>query len=104
MIKVEFEKRHGFITGFEAKGHSMTAPKGEDILCAFVSSACLMAANTVTEVVKAKASAKAEDGYLKLSIKDDARPAQDILNGLLLHLTELQKDYPANINVIITEV
>ena len=104
MIEVEFEKRHGFITGFEAKGHSMTAPKGEDILCAFVSSACLMAANTVTEVVKAKASAKAEDGYLKLSIKDDARPAQDILNGLLLHLTELQKDYPANINVIITEV
>ena len=90
--------------GFEAKGHSLTAPKGEDILCAFVSSACLMAANTVTEVVKAKASAIAEDGYLKLSIKDGAKSAQDILNGLLLHLTELQKDYPANINVIITEV
>ena len=68
MIEVEFEKRQGIITGFEAKGHSMTAPKGEDILCAFVSSACFMAANTVTEVVKAKASAKAEDGYLKRRI------------------------------------
>lgn len=104
MIKVEFEKRHGIITGFEAKGHSMTAPKGEDILCSFVSSACLMAANTITEIVKLSAFAHAQDGYLKLDIKDDARPAQDILNGLLLHLTELQKDYPANINVIISEV
>ena len=63
-----------------------------------------MAANTVTEIIGADADADAEDGYLKLLIKKSANSAQDILNGLKLHLTELQKDYPENINVIISEV
>lgn len=104
MIKVKFYKADNDLIGFEAKGHSMSAPKGEDLICAFVSSACLMAANTVTEIVKLQATAQADDGYMKLMIKNSANSAQDILNGLMLHLTELQKDYPENINVIISEV
>lgn len=104
MIKVKFYKADGILTGFEASGHSMSAPRGEDLICAFVSSACLMAANTVTEVIGLEAEAYAENGYLKLLVKHSANSAQDILNGLKLHLTELQKDYPENINVIISEV
>ncbi|MDE6659832.1 MAG: ribosomal-processing cysteine protease Prp [Eubacterium sp.] len=104
MIKVNFYKAEKNIIGFEAKGHSMSAPHGEDLICAFVSSACLMTANTVTEVIGLDAVAEADDGYLKLMIKDSANSAQDILNGLKLHLSELQKDYPENINVIISEV
>ncbi len=104
MIKVNFYKADNVLIGFEASGHSMSAPKGEDVLCAFVSSACLMAANTVTEIIGLDAGAYAEDGYLELKIKTSANSAQDILNGLKLHLTELQKDYPENINVIISEV
>ncbi len=104
MIKVKFYKADNTLTGFEAYGHSMSAPKGEDLICAFVSGACLMAANTVTEVIGLNAEAYAEDGYLRLTVKESANPAQDILNGLKLHLTELQKDYPENINVIISEV
>ena len=50
------------------------------------------------------AAAEAEKGYLKLVIKDDPIPAQDILKGLLLHLSELQKDYPENIKIKISEV
>ena len=104
MINVKFCKADDVLIAFEAEGHSMSAPKGEDLICAFVSSACLMAANTVTEIIGADADADAEDGYLKLLIKKSANSAQDILNGLKLHLTELQKDYPENINVIISEV
>ena len=104
MINVKFFKADDVLIDFEAEGHSMSAPKGEDLICAFVSSACLMAANTVTEIIGADADADAEDGYLKLLIKKSANSAQDILNGLKLHLTELQKDYPENINVIISEV
>ena len=94
MIKVNFYKADNNLIGFEAKGHSMSAPHGEDLICAFVSSACL----------KSEAVAEADDGYLKLMIKSSANSAQDILNGLKLHLSELQKDYPENINVIISEV
>ncbi|MDE6111096.1 MAG: ribosomal-processing cysteine protease Prp [Eubacterium sp.] len=104
MIKVKFYKADHHLIGFEAKGHSMSAPHGEDLICAFVSSACLMAANTITDVIHLEATAEVDDGYLKLMIKDSANSAQDILNGLKLHLSELQKDYPENINVIISEV
>lgn len=104
MIKIKFYKADENLIGFEASGHSMSAPKGEDLICAFVSSACLMTANTVTEITGAEAEACADDGYMKLEIKNSAGSAQDILNGLKLHLTELQKDYPENINVIISEV
>lgn len=104
MIKIEFFKSEGLLTGFEAAGHSMSAPHGRDLICAFVSSACLMAANTVTEILTLKADAEAQDGYLRLEIKENPMKAQDILNGLQLHLSELQKDYPENINVIISEV
>lgn len=104
MIEVEFFRSGGLYTGFTSKGHSLTAPSGQDVLCAFVSSACLMAANTVTDVLKLSAKAEAQKGYLRLEIKDDPISAQGILKGLSLHLSELQKDYPENIKVIISEV
>lgn len=104
MIEVEFFKSSNLFTGFTCKGHSLTAPSGQDVLCAFVSSACLMAANTVTDILNLSAEAEAESGYLKLAVKGSPVSAQDILKGLLLHLSELQKDYPENINVKISEV
>ncbi|MFR6065443.1 MAG: ribosomal-processing cysteine protease Prp [Eubacterium sp.] len=104
MIKVEFFRSENLLNGFTAKGHSMSAEHGQDLICAFVSSACLMTANTVTEIVGLSAEAEADDGYLRLAIKEDPTPAQDILNGLKLHLEELQNDYPENIKVIISEV
>ena len=104
MIKINFNKVSEEYTGFECKGHSMSAPHGEDIVCAFVSSACFMTANTVTDVLGLDARAKATDGYMSLEIKNSPTPAQDILRGLVLHLTELPKDYPDNIKVTLTEV
>ncbi len=104
MIRITFTKCDGLITGFECKGHSDTAEYGSDVLCAFVSSACFMACNTVTEVIGIKADTGTADGYMRLDIKESPTRAQDILNGLLLHLTELKKDYPDNIKVIISEV
>ena len=92
MINVEF---FSGINGF-----SMSADSGEDIICAFVSSACLMAANTVTEIIGLDCDAQSDDGYLKLMILENSAKAQDVLKGLRLHLTELAKQYPENIKVI----
>lgn len=100
MIKIEFFSGVNGLCGFEASGHALDADAGENIICAFVSSACLMAANTVTDVIGLDADAQFDDGYLKLMILENASSAQDILNGLKLHLTELEKEYPENIKVI----
>lgn len=104
MIRIEFFKRDDLFTGFECKGHTGIADSGEDVVCAFISSACYLTANTVTEVMKLDADAAQADGYMRLNIKSLPTKAQDILNGLVLHLTELEKDYPDNIKVKFTEV
>jgi len=103
MIRVRFFKKGDLLTGFECKGHSGTAESGQDVICAFVSSACYMAANTVTEVIGLQATAKDAEGYMRLAIHQSPDKAQDILNGLQLHLTELAGQYPDIIKVITTE-
>ena len=103
MIRVQFLKEGDLLTGFECKGHSGTAERGEDVICAFVSSACYLTANTVTEVIGLPAAAKDADGYMRLSIRQSPEKAQDILKGLQLHFTELAKQYPETIKVITTE-
>ena len=70
MINAKFFKSGDLYTGFCVEGHSGSAESGQDIICAFVSSACYMAANTITEVIKLSATAEQSDGYLSLSIKE----------------------------------
>ena len=106
MIRAQiFIDRRKKITGYHIKGHSMMAESGEDVLCAFVSSAAFMAANTITDVIKAEATAKADDGEMELAVAErDLEACQAVLAGLKLHLEETEKQYPNNLKVIITEV
>ncbi len=98
MIKAGFFSRNDLLTGFEVKGHSGSAVQGEDIICASVSSAVYMAANTITEVVGVSADIKVEDGYLYL-MTEPSSEVQTVLKGLRLHLVSLSQDYPKNIKV-----
>lgn len=100
MIKVEFYNGINGLCGFEISGHADSADYGEDIICSAVSSAGLMTANTITEVIGLDADARTDDGYLRLMLLENAELAQDTLKGLRLHLTELSKQYPENIKVI----
>lgn len=104
MIKIQFLKRKGSFTGFEAKGHALAAPYGSDIVCAAVSSACFMAANTITEVIGAGATAKSAEGRMVVLLRGQNKAASDVLEGLALHLTQLSQQYPQNVEVTVTEV
>ena len=64
MIEVRFFEDNHTLTGFEISGHALFAEHGNDIVCSAVSSAAIMAANTITEVFGEKAEVKAEEGYL----------------------------------------
>jgi uncharacterized protein YsxB (DUF464 family) len=103
MIRVNFYKKGDMLTGFECKGHADSAEYGQDILCAFVSSACYMTANTVTDVLCADAQSRDADGYMRLKINSAPETSQDILKGMQLHMTSLEQQYPDKIKVIITE-
>lgn len=64
---VFFEGENG--RGFEIRGHA-GGNAGRDIVCAAVSSAVYMAANTVTDVIKIHADISEQDGHLKFSVSE----------------------------------
>ncbi|MBQ3259436.1 MAG: ribosomal-processing cysteine protease Prp [Clostridia bacterium] len=103
MICATFLKRNGVLCGFSVQGHSGSAPSGQDIVCAAVSSAVYMAANTVTDVCGCTADIREEDGQFTLTVTKGEADAQAILQGLTLHLKGLAQQYP-NFIKILTEV
>jgi len=100
MIRVLFCEQNGSLTGFRLSGHSGYAAAGSDIVCAAATSAALMTANTVTEILHIPAKAEATDGLIRLKLKPrDAAAAQPVLRGLLLHLRQLAETYPQNFSL-----
>lgn len=106
MINAEFFLAdNGELLGFHIKGHSGMAESGKDVLCAFVSSAAYMAANTISDVIKADADIYEHDGEMYVMVKkDDAHLCRDILRGLKLHLLSTEEQYSDFISVNYTEV
>ena len=100
MIRVKFLVGNRQLAGFEIKGHADFADIGEDIVCASVSSAAFMAANTVTEIIGSKADVNADNGVMTLIVHEPCERTETVLKGLELHLTELAKQYPNNIKII----
>lgn len=88
------------IVSFELSGHSGAGECGTDIVCSAVSSAVYMAANTIIEIMKTSPETVVRDGYLKLEMNlSDARKSKVITDGLYLHLSELQSQYPNNLKL-----
>lgn len=95
MIKARFILDGDLITGFSVDGHSGFSEAGTDTVCAAVSSAAYMTANTVTDVLMLSPKISESDGHLSLEFtKDEAKRAEDILKGFFIHITELEKQYP----------
>ena len=88
--------------GFEISGHSTVNCDDEvgKTVCAAVSSAAYMTANTITEIVGDKADAKVSDGEMYFAVSNPSDAAVMVLEGLRLHLTELSMQYSNNIKIL----
>ena len=104
MIRVRFHTAKDTILGFTLDGHAGAGVRGEDIVCAAVSSAAYMAANTVIEIIGATANVTIRDGYMQVMLTDKIADCQDILSGFQLHLEALQDQYPKRVHLMNTEV
>ena len=101
MIVVRFFCSDGLYTGFSVRGHAELAPAGEDVLCAAVSSAAYMTANTLTEVCRAACDATVSEGSMTVRLAEqNANSVQDLLKGFSLHMRELSRQYPEKLKVI----
>jgi len=93
--------RGGEPVGFDITGHTGLAQAGQDILCAAISSAAYLAANTILEVIGAEAETAVADGEMKILVSArDEEKCRDILKGFELHITQLCKQYPRGIRII----
>ncbi len=105
MTVVKFKTDGKSLSGFELKGHSSVSC--DDIVgktvCAAVSSAAIMAANTVEEILKCSCKSEMRDGYLSFTVANPSKEARAVLKGFELHINGLCEQYGDRIRVI-TEV
>ncbi|MBQ5591060.1 MAG: ribosomal-processing cysteine protease Prp [Clostridia bacterium] len=98
---VLYSKKEHFI-GYEVSGHSTNNQNDDEgrLVCSAVSSAVIMAANTITDVLNLNADVKVDDGYLKLTVLNPNEESDVIIKGLQLHICELAKEHKGKIQII----
>lgn len=103
---VFFITNSGSLVGFEIKGHSDRDFQGQDIICAAVSSAAYMTANTISDVIFAEADIHDnEDGFMFVRVSEKFfKDCHTVLLGFKLHMINLEEQYPNNITVNYLEV
>lgn len=101
MTRVNFLADDRGLCGFEISGHS--SKDGDDevgkIVCAAVSSAAYMAANTVTDIIGDMADVFVDDAVMRFYVKKPSYCTVKVLEGLRLHLNELSEQYGSNITI-----
>ncbi len=93
MTKVVFYEQDEKLRGFLIKEHSGYDEEGYDIVCASISSAAYLTANTLTEIVGAKADIELREAYFRFILRDKLAEAENHLKGLKLHLESLAEEY-----------
>ena len=92
-----------FENGFSVKGHSTV--NNEDLegklVCAAISSATYLIANTITDVIGAKADLEEKDGEFYLLIKTPTDKTKAVLDGFKLHMLGLEEQYKNRIKVYV---
>ena len=107
MTTITFHTEGRRITGFETQGHSGYALRGEDIVCAALTSAVRLTECAVNDVLGLEAPVKVRDRDAYISLKlpkaldsDSESVCQTLLAALLLHCVQLAEEYPENITVL----
>lgn len=111
MTVVKFMTRGSILSGYHVHGHAESENVGESIICAAISSAVYLTANTITDILHIDADIQVnedendnENIFSCLVSKEDAPQCSVVLEGLRLHLTALSQQYPENIKLTTMEV
>ncbi len=101
MTSVKFLADKTGIYGFSISGHSSSDCDDEvgKIVCAAVSSAAYMTANTITDIIGDKAEIVVNDAEMILKCKNPSSETKKVLLGLELHLKSLSDDYSNKIRI-----
>ena len=99
MIKVTVIKAEQKIQSILVKGHSNSAPKGEDLICAAVSSIITGGANAIAH--PECYTFKTDEGYFEIAETKTANEHDyNVLETILVQLKTIEEVYPKFIQVI----
>lgn len=104
MTEVRYLFENDLLVGFRLNGHSTASAEDElgRLVCASISSAAYMTANTVTEIVGADALAEVDEnaGEMLLKVKSNIEEALPVLLGFKLHMEQLSNQFTDYIKII----
>lgn len=100
MIIVAITRIGQSIVAFKVSGHADTAPKGQDIVCAGVSTLAQSAVLGISQHLGRKVDLKVKSGLLEMQVLDSVDVLTDsILETMLLGLREIAKIYPNSVRI-----
>ena len=99
MIKVTITKENAKFKKITVLGHAMYDDYGKDIVCSAVSSIVTTTVNGVLALDKQSLSYLVSKKGMTISIKNEDSTTQILIGNMVSLLKELEKQYPANIEV-----
>lgn len=105
MITAEFALHDQTVVSFSVTGHALFSEAPRDILCAAVSAMTQLVLNTLQEVIGAVLDLVIDEEQPLISAAVCQVPAgkeasaNDVLQGFLLQMTDLQKRYPNHLTI-----
>jgi len=107
MIQVTVNRKDKQITAFSIHGHARSGPYGYDLVCAGVSAVSFGAINAVMTLSEIELEIKqSESGNLQCELigekasQQNIRDAQLLLEGMLISLETIERDYGEFIMII----
>lgn len=104
MIRAVFHRAGNGFCSVTVSGHAGFARHGSDIVCAGVTSAVQMAANGITEVLRAPAQVDVREDSITIALTGTHPAAADMLAALHLQLALLAEQYTKHVTTTILEV
>lgn len=107
MINVTFERnKDETIHTFTMKGHAMSGPHGQDLVCAGASAVSFGLINAVYEICQVPliVDMKGEGGFLRCQVPDNLDPTtyekvQLLFEGLFVSLKTIEEQYGEHIRI-----
>ena len=105
MIRIKVSKKQGSYVSFESRGHADYAEEGSDIVCSAVSALIITAFNSLETLTNEPVKPKDRDGLVTAAFTHpNTAEGRLLMDSLLLGLTEIEKEYPKYLKVMIREV
>ncbi len=99
MIQVKVEKNHAKYKKITILGHAMYDDYGKDIVCSAASSIVTTTVNGILALDKGSLSYMISKKGMSINIKNEDATTQILIGNMVSLLKELEKNYPANIEV-----